>query len=97
METTAANQVLIAEQKDKSDVVEINARMFEVKEFYLDTIRQNLLQMDQKKQGGFSLSAQDKEILAEAVEGTGLQKPMVKEGAMRAASLILCEIIEKQN
>lgn len=31
------------------------------------------------------------------MELTGTQKPVVKEGSMRAASLIICEIIQKLN
>ena len=43
------------------------------------------------------LSSQDKEILMESLEGTGTQKPQVKEGAMRAASIIICDIIADKN
>lgn len=33
----------------------------------------------------------------ESLEGTGTQKPQVREGAMRAASIIICDIITKRN
>ena len=33
----------------------------------------------------------------ESLEGTGTQKPTVREGAMRAASIIICDIVVKNN
>jgi len=36
------NVMPIERQKDPADVIEINARLFEVKEFYLDDIVQNI-------------------------------------------------------
>lgn len=86
------NQAPVAESVDKSVVIEINARMFEVSEFYLDAIVQNI-----KSQSGFNLSGQDREILQECLEFAGTQKPMVKEGAMRVASIIICDIIGERN
>ena len=50
-----------------------------------------------KRQKDIELSSQDKEILHEAMELSGTQKPIIKEGAMRAASLIICDIITRLN
>ena len=36
-------------------------------------------------------------MLLESLEGTGIQKPQVREGALRAASIIICDIIAAQN
>ena len=77
---------------DPAEIIEINAKIYEIKEFYLDKMIENL-----KKQKDIELSSQDKEILHEAMELSGTQKPIIKEGAMRAASLIICDIIEKLN
>ena len=80
------------ETDDKCSIIEINARMFEVREFYLDQVIKNIQQ-----QAGLTLTMQDKEVLMESLEGTGTQKPLVKEGAMRAASIIICDIITNKN
>jgi hypothetical protein len=85
-------QMPVKEASDKCDVIEINARMFEVREFYLCQIFKNF-----KADKNLELSSQDKEIIHEVLEGQGTQKPMVKEGAMRAASLIICDVIHKLN
>ena len=82
----------VEQKEDKCDIIEINARMYEVKEFYLDAVINNI-----KKQTDLKLTGQDKEILMESMEGAGTQKPQVKEGAMRAASIIICDIIGLKN
>lgn len=82
----------VKKAEDPCEVVEINARLFHVKDFYLDKIVDNL-----KSQKDIVLTSQDKELLHEATEMSGMQKPQVKEGAMRAASMIICDIIERLN
>ena len=79
----------VKDTDDKCDVIEINARMFEVREFYLDQVIKNINQ----QKDTIKLTAQDRETLLESLEGTGIQKPQVREGAMRAASIIICDII----
>ena len=82
----------VKETSDKCDIIEINARMYEVRQYYLDQVIKNI-QQQLKDQ----LSSHDKEVLMESLEGTGMQKPSVREGAMRAASIIICDIITKSN
>jgi hypothetical protein len=43
------------------------------------------------------LTAQDKELIQEAIEASHSNKPSIKEGVMRVASIIICDIIERQN
>ena len=90
---TSVMEMPVKESQDKCDVIEINARMYEVREFYLDQVIKNV----QQQANIIKLTEQDKEILLESLEGTGIQKPQVREGAMRAASIIICDIIAAQN
>ena len=50
-----------------------------------------------RQQKDITLTSQDTELLHEATEMSGTHKPQVKEGAMRAASMIICDIIERLN
>lgn len=88
----AFNVMPVKKAEDPCEVVEINARMYHVRDFYLDKIIDNL-----KTSRDIELTSQDKELLHEANEMSGQQKPQVREGAMRAASLIVCDIIERLN
>ena len=78
---------------DPAEIVEINARLFKVTEFYIDQIIRNI--RSQRDQLG--LTAQDKELIHEAFESFHSNKPSIKEGVMRVASIIICDIIERQN
>ena len=60
----------IKKASDPAEIVEINARMFAVQEFYLDKMIENF-----RRQEGLELSSQDKELLLEALEQQGTQKP----------------------
>ena len=78
---------------DPADVIEINARCFEIKEMYLDELIKNI-----SADKNIEKTSQDKELFAEATDVTGgLLKPMVRESAMRVASIIICDVIEKLN
>lgn len=79
--------------KEPCEIIEINARNFKVQEFYLDMMIKNCEQ-------AVKLSRQDKDLLFEVDESKGQrmfdkQKPQIKEGVMRIASLVICDIIEK--
>lgn len=82
----------IERRNDPADVVEINARLFEVQEFYMDKIIVNL-----KNDRDVKLSNQDKELIEEARTICDSNKPQVKESTMRVAALIICDVIEKLN
>ena len=43
------------------------------------------------------MTAQDKELLSDALTISDSKKPNVKESTMRVASLIICDIIERIN
>jgi hypothetical protein len=60
----------VKKAEDPCEVIEINARLYQVKDFYLDAIVANM-----KKQKGIELTAQDNELLHEATEMSGTQKP----------------------
>ena len=86
----------IKKASDPADVIVINARCFKVQEFYIDEMIDNLLKENEKK--NINLSQQDKELLLEAREtSSSYLKPNVKESAMRVASIIICDIIERLN
>ena len=78
---------------DPAEIVEINARPFKVTDFYIDNIIKNIRQQADQLQ----LNVQDKELLHEAYESFHSNKPCIKEGVMRVASIIICDIIERQN
>jgi hypothetical protein len=78
---------------DPAEVVEISARMFKVTEFYIDQIIHNIRQESTK----LKLTEQDKELLHEAVEAFHSNKPCIKEGVMRVAAFIICDIVERFN
>lgn len=62
-----------------------------MKDFYLDEIIQNIF-----SDKNIAISKQDRDLLLDSQENTGnYLKAQVKEGAMRVASLIVCDIIEK--
>jgi hypothetical protein len=50
-----------------------------------------------KSKEGLILSEQDKEFINEAIEFSHANKPAIKDGVMRVASLIICDLIEKFN
>ena len=56
----------VKKTNDPAEIIEINAKIFEIKEFYLDKMIENL-----KKQKDIALTAQDKELLHEALELSG--------------------------
>ena len=62
--------ISIKKANDPAEIVEINARMFTVQEFYMDKMIENF-----RRQEGLELSSQDKELLLEALEQQGTQKP----------------------
>ena len=82
----------VAQSDDPAEIVEINARPFKVTEFYIDKILNNL-----KSEKRIKLSAQDTELLHEAFEHSHSDKPCIKEGVMRVAAFIICDIIERLN
>lgn len=86
------NQMPVERKDDPADVIEINARLFKVEEFYLDTIVKNL-----KCDKNMTLSGQDRDLLDDALTISDSKKPNVKESTMRVASLIICDIIERIN
>ena len=81
----------VKKANDPAEIVEINARPFKVTEFYVDQIIKNI--KSQNTQLG--LTAQDRELLHEAYESFHTNKPSIKEGIMRVASILICDIIEK--
>jgi hypothetical protein len=84
---------LVKKAIDPADVIEINARCFAVKDFYLDEIIQNIF-----SDKDITLSPQDRDLLMEAKDNSGnYLKAVIKEGSMRVASLIVADIIEKLN
>lgn len=89
---TNVMQMPVKDVDDKCDIIEINARMFEVREFYLCEVAKNM-----RADNNLKLSTQDKDMIFEALEGQGTQKPQVKEGAMRAASILICDVIHRLN
>lgn len=88
-----SNQNPVKKANDPAEIIEINARPFKVTEFYIDQIIKNI--KSQCEQLG--LSAQDKELIHEAFESFHSNKPSIKEGVMRVASILICDIIERQN
>ena len=50
--------------RDPAEIIEINARLFTVKEFYLDKMIQNY-----RNQKGIVLTQQDKDLLFEVTDG----------------------------
>ena len=78
---------------DPAEIVEINARLFKVTAYYIDKIINNIKQDAQT----LKLTAQDRELLQEAVEAFHSNKPCIKEGVMRVASILICDIIHRQN
>lgn len=80
---------------DPCEVVRIDARPFNVKAFHIDEIIRNLKEPKHFK--GHKLTAQDKEHLQEAFEHSHSNKPAIKEGVMRVAAFIICDIIENHN
>lgn len=83
----------VKKAEDPAEVVEISARMFKVTEFYIDQIIKNIRIQSEK----LKLTEQDKELLHEAVEAFNSNKPSIKEGVMRVAAFIICDIIERFN
>ena len=79
-------------RSDPADVIEINARLYEVREFYMDKIIVNL-----KNDSNVKLTSQDKELIDDARTICDSSKPQVKESTMRVASLLICDIIDKLN
>jgi hypothetical protein len=41
------------------------------------------------------LTSQDKDLISEAIEFMHSNKPTIKEGVMRVASIIICDFIER--
>ena len=80
----------VQKQNDPVDIIEINARPFKVTDFYIDEMINNI-KKDEKRQ----LSPQDKDLLNEAIEFMHSNKPSIKEGVMRVASIIICDFIER--
>ena len=80
-------------QVDACELVEINAKIFKIDEYYIEDIIKNL------NQGGMKLTKVDQELLAEcdSKNNNTNAKPHVKEGAMRTASIIICDLIGKLN
>ena len=58
------NRAPVKKADDPAELIEINARLFTVQEFYLDKMILNF-----KQQPGLALSKQDKDLLAEATVG----------------------------
>lgn len=81
------------EADDPAELVEINARPFKVQEFYIDFIIKNI-RADADK---LKLTQQDKELMYEAIEFSHSNRPAIKEGVMRVASIVICQLIEKEN
>jgi HrpA-like RNA helicase len=81
----------VKKASDPADIIEINARPFKVTEFYIDQIIKNI--KSQREQLG--LTAQDKELIHEAYESFHSNKPSIKEGVMRVASILICDIVER--
>ncbi|CDW71563.1 nucleic acid helicase [Stylonychia lemnae] len=86
------NVMPIEKQQDPADVIEINARLFEVKEFYLDQLVDNI-----RKDELIQKSAQDNDLLLESLSINECNKPQIKECSMKVASLLICDVIERFN
>jgi HrpA-like RNA helicase len=82
----------VAKKGRPAEVIEINARLYSVKEFYIEEIVKNIMLDHQIEK-----SAQDKELMSEVMGISELCKPQVKECNMRVAAYIICDVIEKNN
>ena len=82
----------VERRNDPAEVIEINARMFQVTDLYVDQIVDNLL-----KEQGIEKSKQDREYLYEAKQICEGNKPQVKECSMRVAAMLICDVIERLN
>ena len=72
--------------------MEINARLFEVKEFYLDTVVANIMgDKDIEK------TKQDQDLILECLAMNESNKPQIKECSMKLAAMMICDVIEKKN
>ena len=86
----------VKKAEDPADVVVINARCFKVTEFYIDDMIDNILKESDKRR--ITLTPQDKELLLEAQQtSSAYLKANVKESAMRVATIIICDVIERLN
>lgn len=85
-------QAPLRKAQDPSEVVEINARPFQVKDYYLCDIIRNV-----RNSKSLKLSSQDAELINEAFEFMHSNKPVIKEGVMRIASIVICDVIERLN
>jgi HrpA-like RNA helicase len=86
----------VRKAEDPADVVVINARCFKVTEFYIDDMIDNILKESEKKR--IVLTPQDRELLVEAQQtSSAYLKANVKEAAMRVATIIICDVIERLN
>ena len=73
-------------------MIEINARLFEVKEFYIEQVVSNI-----KNDELLELQPGDKDLLDEALQINESNKPQIKDCSMRVASIMICDVIEKLN
>ena len=80
----------VEKMNDPADVIEINFRLFQVEELYVDQIVDSLLQ-----DSGIEKNRQTLDLILEARNVTEGNKPQVKESTMRVAAMIICEVIEK--
>jgi HrpA-like RNA helicase len=80
----------VEKMNDPADVIEINFRLFQVEELYVDQIVDSLLQ-----DRGIEKNRQTLDLILEARNVTEGNKPQVKESTMRVAAMIICEVIEK--
>ena len=56
----------VKKARDPADIIEINARLFQVKEFYIDKIIANIKEASNR--GKIKLSQEDKDLIHEAFE-----------------------------
>ena len=89
----------VKKSRDPAELVLIDARLFKVTEYYIDGIIENIRRQSKSKNETerLELTDQDNEFLHEACEGYNSNKPSIKEGVMRVAAFLICDIIEKQN
>ncbi len=84
------NVMPVEKMNDPADVIEINFRLFQVEELYVDQIVDSLLQDSDVKK-----DRQTVDLLLEARGSTEGNKPQVKDCTMRLAAMIICDVIER--
>jgi len=91
-EVVDRNAMPVERRNDPAEVIEINARLYEVKEFYVENVVKNIMQDTMIEKSG-----QDKDLLLECLTINEGNKPQIKECSMKVAAMLICDVIEKNN